>query len=72
MNPSFSHEVARQLAASLISAGLCACASTSVDEPSAESGAPAVVDTALELLTPPDAHPGKALFEKPLEGTNGR
>jgi cytochrome c peroxidase len=72
MNPSFSHEVARQLAASLIGAGLCACASTAVDAPSAESVAPAVVDTALELLTPPDAHPGKALFEKPLEGTNGR
>jgi cytochrome c peroxidase len=72
MNPSFSHELARQLAASLISAGLCACASTAVDAPSAENVAPAVFDTALELLTPPDAHPGKALFEKPLEGTNGR
>jgi cytochrome c peroxidase len=72
MNPSFSHEVARQLAASLIGAGLCACASTAVDGPSADSVAPAVFDTALELLTPPDTHPGKALFEKPLEGTNGR
>jgi cytochrome c peroxidase len=72
MNPNFSHEVARQLSASLISAGLCACASTPVDAPSAESVAPAVLDTAIELLAPPDAHPGKALFEEPLEGTNGR
>jgi cytochrome c peroxidase len=72
MNPISSHDFAWRLSASLVSAGLCACASTPVDAPSAENLAPTVVDTALELLAPPDAHPGKALFEKPLPGTNGR
>jgi len=79
MNPNLNEGIAQRLLQTLVMGGLYACASAPVEPPSPElttagrlAMAPALVDTARELLAPPDNHPGKALFEKPLAGTNGR
>lgn len=71
MNPSIRHGVAARLLQILISSGLSACAS-SPSQPDPSETLPVVVDTAIELLAPNDAHPGKRLFEKPFPGSNGR
>jgi cytochrome c peroxidase len=74
MNPSFSQGVALRLLQTLVGSGLWASACSATDEPAA-SGEPRpaeVVDTAIELLSPSESHPGKALFEKAPPATNGR
>jgi cytochrome c peroxidase len=75
MNPNRNPTLAQRLLPPLISCSLGACASTPTELQRAEpleQPAAALVDTAIELYSPPDAHPGKAAFEKPLPGTNGR
>jgi cytochrome c peroxidase len=71
MNPIVSHGVARRLLQTLAASGLCACASSPLALPGSNEEA-AVIDGALELLAPPDGHPGKRLFAKPFSGSNGR
>lgn len=84
MNPSSKAGVAQRLLQTLITGGLCACAGGPAEPPGPEVragaqaptspkiSASALVEAAFELLAPADDHPGKALFEKPLPGTNGR
>jgi cytochrome c peroxidase len=72
MNPILNQRVAQRLLPALVTCGAGACAGSPAEPPTPEGSVLAVVDTASELLAPPDAHPGKALFEKPLPGTNGR
>ncbi len=73
MNPSVRSGAARRLLPALIFIQPCACADTGESPPIDESTPPGqVLETALELLSPPDAHPGKMLFTTPFEGSNGR
>jgi cytochrome c peroxidase len=73
MNANISQAVALRLIQTLVGGGLWASACSGTDPaPDVEPGPAEVVDTALELLSPPDNHPGKALFEKAPPGTNGR
>jgi cytochrome c peroxidase len=72
MNPSFNRGLALRLAPTFIGGLFAACSATDAAPPSAEPSPSEVVDTAMGLLSPPDSHPGKALFEKAPPGTNGR